>query len=94
MSIAIPAVLKKQLVDDHDAVKNKNVVPLPKRPCVNDILQQYVDQASRTKGGGTVDEEQQVANGLRAYFDRCLFMVCSPVKLFSKLIFFLCVWIP
>lgn len=79
MSLAIPAVLKKQLVADHDAVKGGATLPLPRAPTVNDILESYVARAAAARGGAA-DEEEQVAHGLRSYFDRALALVLLYVE--------------
>jgi hypothetical protein len=71
ISLAVPPALKQQLVADHDTIKKEGkLLPLPRSPCVEEILASYAK--SRQKRGGIDSEAQQVANGLRTYFDRCL----------------------
>ena len=74
ISLAVPPPLKQQLVADHDTIKNDSkVVPLPRRPCVEEILTSYAK--SKQKRGDVDVDAEQVANGLRAYFDRSLALV-------------------
>lgn len=75
LELSIPAVLKKQLLDDYEAVSGgstgeNKVVPLPRQPTVNDILIQYVQQALDRKGEANGEEE--ITHGLRCYFDKAL----------------------
>lgn len=76
ISLAIPPALKQQLVADHDTIKKEGkLLPLPRSPCVEEILASYAK--SRQKRGGIDSEAEQVANGLRTYFDRCLALARS-----------------
>ena len=79
ISIAIPPALKQKLVEDHDAIKKEGkLLPLPRTPCVEEVLAAYVK--SRPKQPAADTDAEQVANGLRTYFDRSLALVrrCSP----------------
>ena len=47
MEFELPLQLKQVLLDEYDAVAGHNEVPaLPRKPCVADILSQYVDQSN------------------------------------------------
>ena len=79
LRLAIPPVLKKMLVDDHEQVVSKGtVLPLPRsawhRPTVNQILAEYGDAvAAEAEPGAAVDPTlEEVVSGLRTYFDRAL----------------------
>ena len=76
VKISLPDELKLQLVDDWEYItKHGQLVPLPRKPCVKDILQDYKqhylahkrDAAKRSPH--VVDE---VLKGLKLYFDRSL----------------------
>ncbi|KAJ1024338.1 hypothetical protein NDA18_004507 [Ustilago nuda] len=78
VKISLPDQLKLQLVDDWENItKNGLLVPLPRRPCVRDILQDYrkhylslkTPSSSKTRSPAVVDE---VLKGLKLYFDRSL----------------------
>ncbi|KAL2644598.1 hypothetical protein R1flu_012185 [Riccia fluitans] len=71
MKIPIPAVLKKQLVDDWELIQSGKSIKLPRKPCVDEILKSY--RELKTKREGT-DEDSvgEVLEGLQAYFDRAL----------------------
>lgn len=75
ISMAIPAALKQQLIKDHDAIKEGKNIPMPRTPCVHDILERYKANARERAKGTTPDVEEQVANGLRSYFDKTLAVV-------------------
>lgn len=74
ISLAIPPELKQHLVMDHDAIKKEGkLLNLPRQPNVEDILASYMKAQQRS---GRVDHDaEQVANGLRTYFDRSLGLV-------------------
>ncbi|GAK66041.1 MRG-domain-containing protein [Moesziomyces antarcticus] len=76
VKISFPDELKLQLVDDWESItKNGMLVPLPRKPCVKDILQDYKKHYLAHKRDGAkrsphvVDE---VLKGLKLYFDRSL----------------------
>lgn len=74
ISLAIPPKLKQQLVAEHDAIKKEaKLLPLPRAPCVEEILAAY--STAHSKKGVPDSDAEQVANGLRVYFDRCLALV-------------------
>mmetsp|Transcript_13654 Transcript_13654/g.29289 ORF Transcript_13654/g.29289 Transcript_13654/m.29289 type:complete len:266 (+) Transcript_13654:201-998(+) len=71
LDLDIPAILKKQLLDDYDAVvEDAKLVPLPRSPTVAELLQRYCTQAHEQRGSS--ENEQQVALGLVTYFDKSL----------------------
>ncbi len=56
----LPATLKRVLVADHDAVEGGGrLAPLPRKPCVNDVLTQYAD-ATRPASLDAVHPEEEV----------------------------------
>ncbi|KDN40349.1 MRG-domain-containing protein [Tilletiaria anomala UBC 951] len=73
--IQIPDVLKLQLVDDWENItKNQLLVPVPREPTVNMILQEYRDHLSarpeaKQRSPAVVEE---VLAGLKLYFDKSL----------------------
>lgn len=77
ISMAIPGALKQQLIKDHDAIKEGKNIPMPRSPCVCTILDRYKANARDRAKGTTPDVEEQVANGLRSYFDKTLAVVLS-----------------
>lgn len=71
LDLEIPAALKKILVEDHEAVvSGGRLVPLPRRPTVHEVLQQYVEEAVVARN--SADTEDEIAHGLRTYFDKAL----------------------
>ncbi len=71
LSLTMPAPLKKQLLDDHDAVvENSKLLPLPRSPTVVEIVQQYVAHVLGRQP--SADAEDDVAAGLQLYFDKAL----------------------
>ena len=78
ISLAIPPELKQHLVMDHDAIKKEGkLLSLPRQPNIEDILSSYMK--AQQKRGHPDHDAEQVANGLRTYFDRSLGLVrpCS-----------------
>ncbi|GLC45646.1 hypothetical protein PLESTB_001789900 [Pleodorina starrii] len=74
LELDISPLLKKALLDDYDAiVTDARLVPLPRSPCVAEVLRRYCEQATLSAGSGAVESE--VAIGLRAYFDKALMAV-------------------
>ncbi|XRB08489.1 mortality factor 4-like protein [Pycnococcus provasolii] len=89
VNIVFPALLKRQLVEDHDQVKEANkLVPLPRSPTVAQILEQFVASKSsgNAAGGGasTATEKSsalnQLADGLRVFFDK----TCNSKLLYAN----------
>lgn len=69
MEFELPLRLKQILLCEYESIFRSNQLPaLPQKPCVADILSQYVDQ-SNSEG---LDFEQEVADGLQMYFDKSL----------------------
>mmetsp|Transcript_2256 Transcript_2256/g.4529 ORF Transcript_2256/g.4529 Transcript_2256/m.4529 type:complete len:293 (-) Transcript_2256:180-1058(-) len=70
LSISLPASLKKQLITDWENItKEGKLVPLPRKPTVKALLQQYLDEAS---GEHRKDTIQEIVQGIQAYFDKAL----------------------
>ncbi|KAJ1033872.1 hypothetical protein NDA16_000080 [Ustilago loliicola] len=78
VKISLPDQLKLQLVDDWENItKSGLLVPLPRKPCVKDILEDYrkhylslkIPSTSKTRSPAVVEE---VLKGLKLYFDRSL----------------------
>ena len=89
VNIVFPALLKRQLVEDNDQVKEANkLVPLPRSPTVAQILEQFVASKSsgNAAGGGasTATEKSsalnQLADGLRVFFDK----TCNSKLLYAN----------
>jgi MRG len=58
-------VLKKQLLDQYDAVcDDSKLLPLPRRPSAAQVLEQYVSYA-RSKRGGDASPEEDLCMGLQ-----------------------------
>ena len=56
LRLHMPPLLKKVILDDHDQVTHQyHVQPLPRRPCVRDILRAFEQAKAREAGGGAVD---------------------------------------
>ena len=66
----LPALLKQKLVEDWQRAERGNELALPRKPSISDILQQYVDSTRGTRD--SVEAEEEIANGLRIYFDKAL----------------------
>ncbi|KAF5835603.1 MRG-domain-containing protein [Dunaliella salina] len=72
LDIEVPPLLKKYLVEDFEQVaEGGKLVPLPRSPCVAELMDRYVAEA-RTGRTGSVDAEEEVAHGLMTYFDKAL----------------------
>lgn len=73
VKISLPDELKLQLVDDWENItKNGLLVPLPRKPCVKTILDDYKKHyltLKRSRSPAVLDE---VLKGLKLYFDRSL----------------------
>ncbi|KAI5310475.1 Esa1p-associated factor [Ascosphaera atra] len=73
--IVIPDNLKSLLVDDWENIsKNNQLVPLPARYPVNQILDMYLESEKKRKDLSTNDHDvlEEIVAGLREYFDKCL----------------------
>lgn len=71
VEVRLPAALKQILVDEHASVeKGLRLPPLPHKPTVTEILNQYVEESRATRQ--IVEVEEQAATGLRVYFDKAL----------------------
>ena len=55
---------------------NLQLVPLPRKPTVSEILKTYgaAERATRPKRAGTAEADifEEVISGIKQYFDRCL----------------------
>lgn len=70
----MPDALKSQLVDDWENVtKNEQLVaPLPRKPSVAEIIEDYSRAERRRINGGAEGEIfDEIMAGLKIYFDRC-----------------------
>jgi mortality factor 4-like protein 1 len=74
IKLPVPDSIKAILVDDWENVtKNQQLVPLPSRHPVNEILNDYLEfeKAKRVPGPDCAILEEVIA-GLKEYFDKCL----------------------
>eukprot|EP00937_MAST-01D_sp_MAST-1D-sp2_P000529 g529.t1 len=73
VKVPIPFGLKKQLVDDWEAVTRepRHLVPLPRSPSVAQVLAEFVE-AKRKSVPNAVQNFQEVCDGIKLYFDRAL----------------------
>lgn len=77
MKLTVPEVLKVQLVDDWEAVtKNNQLVPLPRKPNVLEILQEFKDYVMKMGKQTSLRDPElilpTIISGLQVYFDRSL----------------------
>lgn len=77
MKLNVPEALKVQLVDDWEAVtKNNQLVPLPRKPNVLDILQEFKDHVIKMGKQTSLRDPElilpTITSGLQVYFDRSL----------------------
>ncbi|PWN52642.1 NuA4 histone acetyltransferase complex, Eaf3/MRG15 subunit [Violaceomyces palustris] len=77
IKISIPDPLKVQLVDDWENITKKSeLVPLPRKPNVREIIEEYrahyLSQKSNGKPGRSPAVLNEVLAGLKLYFDRSL----------------------
>ncbi|PNW71228.1 hypothetical protein CHLRE_16g692400v5 [Chlamydomonas reinhardtii] len=76
LELDISPILKKALLDDYDAVvTDGRLVPLPRTPCVADLLRRYAEHTSEVAAAAHVSQAgagiaAEVAAGLRGYFDK------------------------
>ncbi|KAG2437743.1 hypothetical protein HYH02_011119 [Chlamydomonas schloesseri] len=81
LELDISPILKKALLDDYDAVvTDGRLVPLPRSPCVADLLRRYAEHTSEVAAAAHVSQAgagiaAEVATGLRGYFDKALMAV-------------------
>ncbi|KAI5999051.1 MRG-domain-containing protein [Pisolithus albus] len=77
MKLNVPEALKVQLVDDWEAVtKNNQLVPLPRKPNVLDILQEFKNHVLKMGKQTSLRDPElilpTIISGLQVYFDRSL----------------------
>ena len=56
MRAALPAALKQALLDDGQRASEAAPPPLPRKPCVDAILQRYLDRAPGSLDGPGLEE--------------------------------------
>ena len=56
MRAALPAALKQALLDDWQRASEAAPAPLPRKPCVDAILQRYLDRAPGSLDGPGLEE--------------------------------------
>jgi len=72
IKIKIPGALKKQLITDWENItKNQKLVPLPREPSVNFILEEFV-KSKKTKSAQAEAITREVIDGIRQYFEKAL----------------------
>eukprot|EP00878_Enallax_costatus_P024058 GHUV01025646.1.p1 GENE.GHUV01025646.1~~GHUV01025646.1.p1 ORF type:complete len:250 (+),score=109.20 GHUV01025646.1:1132-1881(+) len=72
LQLDLPAQLQKQLLDQYDAVHDDNkLAPLPRRPNVMQILQNYTAWVKDKKQESQAEED--IVMGLQVYFDKALY---------------------
>jgi len=72
IKIKIPGALKKQLITDWENItKNQKLVPLPREPSVNLILEEFV-KSKKTKSAQAEAMTREVIDGIRQYFEKAL----------------------
>ncbi|CAG8453340.1 5642_t:CDS:2 [Paraglomus occultum] len=75
ITLTVPEQLMAILVKDATYIaKSQMLVPLPRKPSVIDITNQYIQYRRDGKGNQTLVEGimEEVLRGLRLYFDKCL----------------------
>ncbi|CAN6655274.1 chromatin modification-related protein Eaf3p [Trichomonascus vanleenenianus] len=74
IAITVPDVLKALLVDDWEYItKEHQLVSLPRKPNVEEILRMYRDYVPpKREGSAEADIFDEVLSGLKLYFDRSL----------------------
>ncbi|WWC72880.1 uncharacterized protein I206_106844 [Kwoniella pini CBS 10737] len=78
VKIVIPEVLKLQLVDDWENVtKNNQLVTLPRKPNVRELLEEYRQYVNNTKKGQDRGPRatallSEIISGITLYFDKAL----------------------
>ncbi|KAI4388635.1 hypothetical protein MLD38_000947 [Melastoma candidum] len=72
VSIRLPALLNKQLIDDCEFITHLGkLVKLPCIPNVDDITKKYLDYRMK-KDGSVADSVGEIMKGLQCYFDKAL----------------------
>lgn len=65
--LELPALLKKQLLDDHDAIhEDSKLVPLPRKPSAGEVLDAYLESTAERRaaaGGGSGGTLEGVRRG-------------------------------
>jgi len=76
MKLNIPELLKVTLVDDWEAVtKNNQIVTLPRKPTVEELLQEFETYVTETQPAHLRDPKvliRTITSGIQIYFDRSL----------------------
>lgn len=76
MTLIIPELLKAQLVDDWECItKNKQLVPLPRSPTVEEIISDWEQYLLRELPASVRDPASLAATmseGLKTYFERSI----------------------
>ncbi|WWC91000.1 uncharacterized protein L201_005939 [Kwoniella dendrophila CBS 6074] len=78
VKIVIPEILKLQLVDDWENVtKNNQLVTLPRKPNVRELLEEYRQYVNTTKKGPEKSARatallSEIISGITLYFDKAL----------------------
>lgn len=74
LELDLPPLLKKQLLEDYACIVEQGKrLPLPRNPSVEQVLQRYVVDAQQHRGSS--EGEEELALGLRTYFDKALQVV-------------------
>lgn len=90
INLVIPDHIKAILVDDWENVtKNMQLVPLPHKKPVEQILNDWVEfeKAKRPVGSAQADILDEIVSGLREYFERCLGRILLYRYIISENIF-------
>ncbi len=69
MEFELPLRLKQILLGEYESIFRKDQLPLPQKPCVADILSQYVDQSNSE--GLDFEQEVKIAACSSPAFDMC-----------------------
>lgn len=70
IKLKIPAALKRHLITDWDYItKNNSLAPLPRNPCVSEIMDSYLDSL---ENDNRLIITQEIIVGLKIYFDQAL----------------------
>lgn len=80
IALQMPFSLKKQLVEDWKQITHEpyKLVPLPRKPCVAQIISNYLEfKKSKLKAEDAADSQEfknieSIMEGIQAYFDRAL----------------------
>jgi mortality factor 4-like protein 1 len=68
--IVIPQHLKKQLILDWESITRKQMlVPLPRQPCIDELLDQYCKEQTSDAARHL---QTEICSGLKTYFNRAL----------------------